>query len=73
MPDENRRSDSFVVRIWWEHADEDHIFWRGWVQHAITADVCYFHRVVDMLSFIEGHTGLLNPSQDGALREEEDI
>ena len=69
MPDENRQSDSFVVRIWWERADEDHVFWRGWIQHAVTADACYFHRVVDMLSFIEAHTGLLTPSQDGALRE----
>lgn len=59
MSDEDRRSDSFVVRIWWEQADKEQTFWRGWIQHAITGDTSYFHCIVDLLSFIEGYTGSL--------------
>jgi hypothetical protein len=55
---EQRRSDSFVLRVWWEEEEETPV-WRGWVQHAATGDVCYFHRLVELLDFVEHHTGVL--------------
>jgi hypothetical protein len=59
MPDEERRSNSFVVRVWWERAEEHQSFWRGWVQHAASGEICYFRRLSDLLGFIEAHTGSL--------------
>ncbi|NBD35521.1 MAG: hypothetical protein GVY30_05935 [Chloroflexi bacterium] len=64
MSDEDHRSDSFVVRIWWEQAEKEQPFWRGWIQHAITGNTSYFHCIVDLLSFIEGYTGSLTQAPE---------
>ncbi|MFL7794723.1 MAG: hypothetical protein AB8I69_21445 [Anaerolineae bacterium] len=58
MDDRQHRSDSFVVRIWWEEGGESPV-WRGWVQHAASGETRYFHRVGDLLDFVEGCTGAL--------------
>jgi len=60
MSKEQHQSDSFVVRIWWEHGDEAHSVWRGWVQHAASSEQCYFADVAQLVAFIESHTGSLN-------------
>ncbi len=64
MSDEERRSNSFVVRIWWEHPQEqvgeEQILWRGWIQHAFTEKFRYFRSIEDMLSFIQEYTGPLS-------------
>lgn len=62
MPQTQRRSDSFVLRIWWEDGGESPA-WRGWVQHAATGETRYFGHVADLLAFVETHTGpLAQPS-----------
>ena len=53
-----RRSNSFVLRVWREEDARPHE-WRGWVQHAITGETCYFHRLADLVAFVETHTGPL--------------
>ena len=58
VTDEQHRSNSFVLRVWREEStrpDE----WRGWVQHATTGETCYFHRLAELLAFVEAHTGPL--------------
>ncbi|HEY66920.1 MAG TPA: hypothetical protein G4N97_01445 [Thermoflexia bacterium] len=56
--EERRPSNSFVLRIWWEQEDGG-TFWRGWIQHAASGATCYFHRLSDLLTFVEAHTGPL--------------
>jgi len=58
MGRELRRSNSFVLRVWREEGARPHE-WRGWIQHAITGETCYFHRLADLLTFVEAHTGPL--------------
>lgn len=58
MSEAKHHSDSFVLRVWWEEGEEAPV-WRGWVQHAATGDVRYFHRVSELLAFVEHHTGVL--------------
>jgi hypothetical protein len=53
-----RRSNSFVIRIWWEGDDAAPV-WRGWVQHAASGSARYFHRIDDLLAFVEECTGAL--------------
>mgnify|MGYP001055343066 CR=1 FL=1 len=57
MTDRRRLSNSFVLRIWWE--EDDHLIWRGWVQHAATGETCYFQHLSDLLTFVETQTGSL--------------
>jgi len=61
---------SFVLRIWWE--GEKNPLWRGWIQHAATGQVRYFHRLADLLAFVQERTGPLgNQDQpDGRSQEE---
>ena len=54
-------SSAFVVRIWWEGEREARA-WRGWVQHVTSGHAGYFRRLVDLLDFIEAHTGALAQS-----------
>ena len=54
MSRERHRSDSFVLRIWWEEEG-----WRGWVQHAASGESRYFARLADLLAFVEAQTGPL--------------
>ncbi len=60
MSKEQRRSDSFVVRIWWERGDGAQSVWRGWAQHAASGKQHYFADVAQLLAFIEAHTGSLS-------------
>lgn len=64
MSDEERRSNSFVVRIWWEHPrkqlEGEQLLWRGWIQHAFTDRFRYFRSIGEMLSFIQEYTGSLS-------------
>ncbi len=68
---QQRRSNSFVLRIWWEEGTRP--VWRGWVQHAATGETRYFQRLSDLLAFVEAHTGSLaqapladsEPEEDG--------
>jgi len=68
---EQRRSDSFVLRVWWEEGDTA-LVWRGWVQHAATGDVRYFHRLSELLAFVEHHTGVLEERETSAAPESGD-
>jgi hypothetical protein len=65
---EHSRSNSFVLRIWWERVGESPI-WRGWVQHAASGDACYVHRVADLVAFVETHTGALDVTPGKEIRE----
>jgi hypothetical protein len=56
-----RRSSSFVVRIWWEEGEGASV-WRGWVQHAVSGEARYFRHISDLLVFVEKHTGPLDQS-----------
>ena len=56
--EEQHRSNSFVLRIWWEGGTRPHE-WRGWVQHAVTGETHYFCRLAELLAFVEAHTGPL--------------
>ncbi len=58
MPQKRHRSDSFVLRIWWEQGKKEAL-WRGWIQHAASGRTQYFNRPADLLAFIESHTGSL--------------
>lgn len=58
MNEERSRSNSFVLRVWWEEGESP--IWRGWVQHAASGDACYVHRVADLVAFVETHTGALD-------------
>lgn len=58
MEGRQRSSDSFVIRIWWEER-EGRAMWRGWVQHAASGSAHYFQHLVDLLAFVEAHTGPL--------------
>ncbi len=57
------RSNSFVLRIWWERDGGEHPSWRGWVQHATSGEALYFRHLNDLLLFIEAHTGPLAQSR----------
>ena len=73
MPGEERSSNSFVVRIWQEQAQESATTssaWRGWIQHAFTGKARYFHSVGDMLAFIEWYTGPLGRAEPGGEKED---
>ncbi len=73
MPGEERSSNSFVVRIWQEQAQESATTsstWRGWIQHAFTGKARYFHSVGDMLAFIEWYTGPLGRAEQGGEKED---
>lgn len=71
MSNEECRSNSFVVRIWQEQADgkQSPFLWRGWIQHAFTGQVFYFHSINDMLTFIEDYTGPLHKEASGEEKE----
>lgn len=64
MDGRQRGSNSFVVRIWWEESDEV-LTWRGWVQHAASGQAHYFQHLVELLTFVESHTGPLAQTPDG--------
>jgi hypothetical protein len=66
--DRQHRSDSFVLRVWWEDSTRPHQ-WRGWVQHAATGATRYFRQVAELLAFIEARTGPL--TQDPDVKTEE--
>ena len=55
--EEQRHSNSFVLRIWWE--EDAQPIWRGWAQHATTGETRYFRRLSDLLAFVEAYTGPL--------------
>jgi hypothetical protein len=64
------RSNSFVIRIWWEEGKELPT-WRGWVQHAASGQSLYFRHMLDLLAFVEAHTGPLAQAPDVASRKKE--
>jgi len=64
-----RRSNSFVLRIWWE---EEERTWRGWVQHAGTGQITYVRSLKELLAFIQQYTGDLTPSPRHSSSEEEE-
>ena len=61
MPKQQRRHDSFVLRIWWEGDQEAPRIWRGWIQHAATGQIAYVRTAEELLAFIETQTGELDP------------
>lgn len=63
MDGRQRGSNSFVVRIWWEEGEKV-ATWRGWVQHAASGQAHYFQHLVDLLTFVEAHTGPLAQASD---------
>ena len=66
--EERHRSNSFVLRIWWEEGTWPHE-WRGWVQHVVTGEMHYFYRLADLLAFVEAHTGPLAQTPGAKLDE----
>lgn len=66
MDDRQRRSDSFVIRIWWEEGDGVPT-WRGWMQHAASGQTHYFQHLVELLTFVETYTGPLAQTPDVTL------
>jgi len=46
--------DAFIVRIWHEGSIQT---WKGWVQHASSGAATPISSPLDLLSFIERHTG----------------
>lgn len=63
MSERGHRSNSFVLRIWWEKDAQP--LWRGWVQHAASGESHYFDRLDDLLAFLEMHTGSLAQAPAG--------
>jgi len=63
MNQAQQRSNSFVLRIWWEQRPTG-TFWRGWVQHAASGESSYFAQLGDLLAFVEARTGPLRPSSN---------
>ena len=61
MPEEPSRSESFVVRIWWENQDDLAQIWRGWAQHAASGKSRYFDQIADLVAFLDS---LVGPLQD---------
>jgi len=57
MTERHQRSNSFVIRIWWE--DDVRPVWRGWVQHAASGETRHVQHLSDLLAFVEAHTGSL--------------
>jgi hypothetical protein len=67
--DEGRARGSFVVRIWWEkEAEATGAAWRGWAQHAASGESVCFRHAIDLLTFIESHTGSLAQTREGGDR-----
>jgi hypothetical protein len=64
MPEELYRSDSFVVRIWWEDQDDMRPTWRGWAQHAASGESRYFDQMTDLLAFIDDLAGPLQGKEN---------
>jgi hypothetical protein len=69
---EQRRSNSFVLRVWWEEVVQPDQ-WRGWVQHAATGATRYFRQVAELLDFIEAHTGPLTQDPDATSKKREEV
>jgi hypothetical protein len=63
MSGEQRQSDSFVLRIWWEEGEASPV-WRGWVQHATSGESNYFDQITELLAFVETRTGSLTEGGD---------
>lgn len=58
------QTHAFVVRIWWEQGltrPDGHPLWRGQVQHATSGQALVFQSLGELLQFIQGHTGDLEP------------
>ncbi len=63
----NRASESryasFLVRFWREAGDpgagDEAVTSRGWVQHVPSGESTYFHRLADLLAFMERWVGAL--------------
>jgi hypothetical protein len=53
------RSDSFIVRIWWERGPGPQAIWRGQVVHAQTGRSIYFDNLPTLLQFVQDRTGSL--------------
>jgi hypothetical protein len=58
MTEREGRSNSFVLRIWWEKGAGQPT-WRGWMQHASSGESHYFDCLIDLLAWIEARTGPL--------------
>ena len=61
-------SHAFVVRIWWESGlsrPDGHPLWRGYVQHAASGQILVFQSLIELLSFIQNHTGDLESVAQG--------
>jgi hypothetical protein len=54
----NQQDGSFVVRIWWEHGEQETMRWRGWIQHVRKGTHRSFQTMAEMISFIERETGM---------------
>lgn len=68
MNEGHSRSNSFVLRIWWEEGTGSHM-WRGWVQHAASGDSCYVHQLADLVAFLETRTGSLDTVPNREMEE----
>lgn len=64
----SKRDSSFVVRIWWEEADDEpgsRRLWRGWVQHVRSGEATYIQDLEELLSFLERWAGRLSGQESG--------
>jgi hypothetical protein len=71
MAKRQHRSNSFVLRIWWE--EDAQPIWRGWVKHAATGKIRHFQDLSDLLTFVEAHTGSLAQAPVVEISDEEQV
>lgn len=65
----DKRDSSFIVRIWWEEADDEpsgRRLWRGWVQHVRSGEATYIQDLEGLLSFLERWAGRLAGPDSGS-------
>ena len=50
-------SHLFTVRIWREKLGEEHVEWRGKVQHALSGEARYFREWAELIAFVREQVG----------------
>ena len=55
MTDKILRAQShlFTVRVWREELGDDHVEWRGKVQHALSSEARYFREWAELIAFVQ--------------------
>ncbi len=59
---EEHVKESFVVRIWLEHGDNEDTRWRGHIRHVQGEEEEYFQDLMEMREFLARVTGVMGPA-----------